>query len=76
MYPGDDVVDWVAWDPYDFGECHRARGQSFAQTIKPFYDWLVDHHPNKPFMLAEYGTVVDPSNPRPAVHWYSEVIPR
>ena len=75
FYPGDDAVDWVAWDPYDFGKCHEGGDLSPSQAIKPFYDWLVDHHPNKPFMLAEYGTVVDPSDPAQAAHWYNELIP-
>jgi len=75
LYPGDDVVDWVAWDPYDFGSCHQAGQQSVKDTIDPFYDWLVDHHPGKPFMLAEYGTVADTADPAPAVRWYTDLIP-
>ncbi|MDQ6697090.1 MAG: hypothetical protein M3Z46_06490 [Actinomycetota bacterium] len=74
LYPGDDVVGWVAWDPYDFGACHQSGEQSVKDTIAPFYDWLVDHHANKPFMLAEYGTVADPADPAPAVRWYREMI--
>lgn len=75
LYPGDDVVDWVGWDPYDFGECHQAGQQSPEQTIDPFYDWLVDHHPGKPFMLAEYGTVADANRPEDAERWYSQLVP-
>ncbi len=74
-YPGDDVVDWVAWDPYDFGECHQSDRKTFDETIDPFYDWLVDHHPRKPFMLAEYGTVVGPNDAARAVRWYGELVP-
>ncbi len=75
LYPGDDVVDWVAWDPYDFGTCHQSDQHSVEDTIDPFYDWLVDHHPDKPFMLAEYGTVADAADPKPAVRWYTDLVP-
>ena len=33
FYPGDDVVDWVAWDPYNWANCAgrtRDRWRGFA----------------------------------------------
>ena len=75
LYPGDDVVDWVAWDPYNFFECHRAPWKWFSETVTPFYRWLVDHHPDKPYMLGEYGTVADPDDRQAAARWYDDVVP-
>jgi hypothetical protein len=57
FYPGDDVVDWIAYDPYAFA------GQStFAALLNQpagdwpgFYDWAVGHAPGKPIMLGEWG---------------------
>jgi beta-mannanase len=65
LYPGDDVVDWIAWDPYNWYLCHSTGWIGFAGMVRLFYDWLNAHgHGNKPFMLAEYGSResdVDPS---------------
>jgi len=57
LYPGDDVIDWIAWDPYNWYTCHSNSWQSFAQVVQPFYSWLqANGHANKPFMLGEYGS--------------------
>jgi hypothetical protein len=59
LYPGDDVVDWIAWDPYNWVDCHGRSGDwlEFADTVGRFYDWLGAHgHADKPFMLGEYGS--------------------
>jgi beta-mannanase len=58
LYPGDDVVDWIAYDPYGL-----ARHTSFAEVINDanddgwpgFYDWATTKAPGKPIMLAEWG---------------------
>ena len=56
LYPGDRYVDWIAYDPYNWYGCKPgAKGRSFAQITKPFYDWTAVHAPGKPLMLAEYG---------------------
>lgn len=75
MYPGDDVVDWVAWDPYNFAACHRTEWQSFEQSMDRFYRWLIRRHPGKPLMLAEYGTVPSPDGPAATARWYDDVVP-
>ena len=57
LYPGDRYVDWVSWDAYDFGGCHLSPPQSFADTVGPFYRWLIKHgYGTKPFMLSEFGS--------------------
>lgn len=63
LYPGDDVVDWIAEDPYacvragkcgDFaGMVNRKYG---AKSPWPgFYTWATTKHPSKPIMVAEWG---------------------
>ena len=43
--------------------------------VKPFYDWLGAHgHANKPFMLAEYGTVDDPGQPGRKATWFNRQV--
>lgn len=63
LYPGDDVVDWVAQDPYG---CVSAKVcDNFANMMNRrfsvnsvwpgFYNWATANHPGKPMMLAEWG---------------------
>lgn len=75
LWPGNNYVDWVAWDPYNSAGCQPGhRWQSFAQTVGPFYDWLEAHgFGDKPFMLAEYGTVEKPGDPAGKANWYAGI---
>ena len=57
FYPGDDVVDWLAYDPYGF-----AAETNFALFLNSptlewsgFYTWATAKAPNKPIMLGEWG---------------------
>lgn len=62
-YPGDQFVDWVCADGYDFGPSPDIDGNSgggarpFAQIFRDFYAWarLV----GKPVILAEFGVEAD-----------------
>jgi hypothetical protein len=75
LYPGDDVVDWIAWDPYNWGACRGEAWASFWAVVRPFYDWLGAHgHGDKPFMLGEYGTVDDPGQPGRKATWFARQI--
>jgi hypothetical protein len=59
LYPGDDVVDWIAWDPYNWVDCHGRSGTwvEFTDKVQAFYDWLgANGHADKPFMLGEYAS--------------------
>ncbi|MEL6983549.1 MAG: hypothetical protein AAFO29_14075, partial [Actinomycetota bacterium] len=65
LYPGDDVVDWVAWNPYNWYGCvnhgSSTRWRSFTEVVAPFYDWLEVGGPDrpgldKPLMLGEFGS--------------------
>jgi hypothetical protein len=70
LYPGDDVVDWIAEDPYSIGSGGVWRAD-FAGTVNRqdgsawpgFYTWATATHPGKPIMLAEWGVTEDPLNP-------------
>jgi hypothetical protein len=68
LYPGDDVVDWIAYDPYGFRS-----DDTFAEVLdKPgpdgwpgFYSWATATSPGTPIMLAEWGFNL-PEQPRAA----------
>jgi hypothetical protein len=64
LWPGDDVVDWVAYDPYLsakpggylYGDFSHLVNQTSSPTRWPgFYSWAVKTHGNKPLMVAEWG---------------------
>jgi hypothetical protein len=64
LYPGDDVVDWVALDPYvdsrvaDFdGLINKTRADFPAW--RGFYRWMQWRFPGKPIMVAEWGVFQD-----------------
>lgn len=60
LYPGDDVVDWVAMDPYADGRVRDFDGlvnKTRAEYARwpGFYRWTQLHFPGKPVMVAEWG---------------------
>ncbi|HEY8454357.1 MAG TPA: hypothetical protein VIL34_02085 [Actinopolymorphaceae bacterium] len=71
LYPGDDVVDWIAYDPYIFGTGHYwgdttslvNRRFSTHPTWPGFYRWATEFAPDKPLMLAEWGVAEKPGSP-------------
>jgi hypothetical protein len=71
LYPGDDVVDWIAWDPYASGQKSGWLSGDFAKLVNRtdglafpgFYTWATIVHPDKPIMLAEWGIFEDLTNP-------------
>jgi hypothetical protein len=54
LWPGDDLVDWVVWDPY-------SESQSFSATIGRFYHYLeasadaTHDYTSKAWGLGEWG---------------------
>jgi hypothetical protein len=59
FYPGDDVVDWVAWDPYNWVNCAGRtsdRWRSFQQIAQGMYGYLDAIGNTKPRMLGEFGS--------------------
>ncbi|MDQ3881393.1 MAG: hypothetical protein M3295_10030 [Chloroflexota bacterium] len=64
LYPGDDVIDWIGWDPSNWYLCHNAAWKSFGEKVTPFYNWLLENgHGNKRFMLSEWGSRERPDRP-------------
>jgi hypothetical protein len=56
LWPGNDLVDWVTWDPYSLDGV-----KTWDQTVGGFYDWLsANSDPghdfvSKPWGLGEFG---------------------
>jgi beta-mannanase len=82
LYPGDDVVDWVAADPYacvrvdncgDFaGLVNRRYGSS--SSWPGFYKWSTTNHASKPIMIAEWGVFEHTSDPSKKAAFFRSVM--
>jgi Bacterial Ig domain/Glycosyl hydrolase family 26 len=72
-YPGDDVVDWIAADGYNwFGSTHvrNAPRRSFAEVFGSFYTWGSSR--GKPLMIAEFGVLEDAANELGKAQWLTD----
>jgi hypothetical protein len=57
LYPGNDYVDWVCMDGYNFGtSVSWGSWQSFSEIFAPTYNHLLKLAPNKPIMIAEFAS--------------------
>ncbi len=69
-YPGDGWVEAVGIDAYNWYDC-RAAGEEWRAPLtilEPFRLWSLDH-PDEDLMLAEFGTVEDPTQPSRKANW-------
>lgn len=82
LWPGDDVVDWVGFDPYLFAEPatyghgdfdHLVNRTSDPQRWPGFYTWVTRTHGDKPLMIAEWGVFEYASDPSKKAWIYSTV---
>ncbi|MCA1844660.1 MAG: hypothetical protein LC792_16000, partial [Actinobacteria bacterium] len=65
-YPGDDVVDWMCADGYNWAPNKAGtRYEPFQELFQAFYNWSVPH--NKPLMVGETG--VQENNPGDKAKW-------
>jgi beta-mannanase len=70
FYPGDDVVDWVGGDTYNWAFSSaqpNAKWREFDVAIAQLYTWAKSHH--KPILLGETGCVEDPNNAAHKAAW-------
>ncbi len=69
-YPGDDVVDWICADGYNWGPTKPANSWSeWTEIYDAFYAFGSAH--GKPMMAGEYGTVERYSGEKAA--WFRNV---
>jgi hypothetical protein len=70
-WPGDDYVDWVAAEGFNWNGCNGQPGwQSFGSTFGAFHAW--GSAKAKPLMVAATGTVEDLASPGRKRAWYLE----
>jgi plastocyanin len=61
FYPGDDIIDTIAADGYNWYGCpfHQGPWREMSEIFDSFYAFGVLH--NKPLIIAEYGSGEDPA---------------
>lgn len=72
-YPGDDVVDYLGADPYNFAQCRENQGEkwvSLERVIAPFVEFG-KKHPTKKLVLPEFASH-DPGGSQKA-NWFDEL---
>lgn len=62
LYPGDDYVDWVAIDGYNWGTADRGGWRSFSQVFATSYEKMTNLT-SKPIRIGETASAEDPANP-------------
>jgi hypothetical protein len=75
FYPGDDVVDRVGLDAYNWYGCAAgkpATWRSVAEVVGPFRRWATEH--GRTPLLAELGSAVDPADPGRRAAWLTEAV--
>ncbi|MGR4853300.1 glycosyl hydrolase [Streptomyces sp. LARHCF252] len=74
MYPGDQYVDWIGYNQYNYYRCHNTGWMTFAQTQNAAHDWIRENlSDDKPLMLSEFGTAEDSARPQRQAEWYAQV---
>ena len=62
--------------PDNFASCRGRPWRSFQKIVSPFYHWVESQtFRHLPLMLAEYGTIGNPSGPHSKQNWYAGVAP-
>ena len=67
FYPGDNYVDWVAADGYNWAPGRGNNYQSFQGVFANFYSWAKKNAPGKPLLIGETG--VQERNPGDKAKW-------
>jgi hypothetical protein len=56
FYPGNDYVDWIASDGYNWGVSKRNQGDRWRQVLEIFDEFMIfARQQGKPIMIGEYG---------------------
>lgn len=66
-YPGNQYVDWTSIDGYNWGSNYSwTTWDSFSEVYADSYNTLVSNYPDKPVLVAEYGSAEPADLPDPA----------
>ena len=70
FYPGDEYVDWVAADGYNWGVSKRNQGDRWRQVLEIFDEFMIfARTTSKPIMIGEYGAQEQKEDPEAKPEW-------
>jgi hypothetical protein len=69
-YPGDDYVDWIGVDGYNWGDTNGGGWQSFAEVFQDIYPKLAAK--NKPILIGEMASAESGGD---KAAWIDAIIP-
>lgn len=71
FYPGDDVVDWIGANAYNYGStAEGTRWLSLRALLADFVSWAAPRH--KLLVLPEFGCTEEPGVPARKAEWLTE----
>lgn len=73
FYPGDDVIDWIGADSYNWYQCRQNAWRSFAEVNNDLHAWAANH-PDKPVVIAEYASGEDAADPNRKGQWFRDAL--
>jgi|GEM_PF-709423 len=74
-YPGDDWVDHIAADPYNWTSCRPGINnpwRSFEESMTPVRDFALNH-PDKGLIAAEFGSAEDFNDVDRKAEWVTQI---
>ena len=72
-YPGDDVVDWIASDGYNWAPSQpNSKWRTFKEVFARWYAWGATR--SKPLLIAEFGVQEDPAVPGRKAQWLRDAL--
>jgi beta-mannanase len=70
FYPGDEYVDWVAADGYNWGVSKRNQGDRWRQVLEIFDEFMIfARTTSRPIMIGEYGAQEQDEDPEAKPEW-------
>jgi hypothetical protein len=83
LYPGDAWVDWITLDAYVNAQPGGFHSGDFTYVVNRttnaaafpgYYTWVTQQHPNKPFMVSEWGVFEYATDPAKKAEIYAKVL--
>ncbi len=72
FFPGDDVVDWLGVDGYNwYNVCKDDPWRSFDNVFADFRTWTAKHP--QPILIAEMASTEDRADPLRKARWIAEI---
>jgi hypothetical protein len=73
FYPGDDVVDWIGANAYNYADpSNGGRWLSLRALLSDFVSWSRPHH--KLLMVPEFASIEDPNDSTRKANWLSDAV--